>query len=121
MRLLRVHPQAIVFVDRGVCTFATKIRIAEKCGADAAVVVDRGVSDWPRSYIRFNVIMSDDGTGQDIRIPSVLIAKEDGQLILDTILAGGKTEPVLLEMEWSIPNQWPVVIDFWSDPGDSQG
>ncbi|PHJ21527.1 vacuolar sorting receptor, partial [Cystoisospora suis] len=110
---------AIVFLDRGVCTFATKIRLAEKCGADAAVVVDRGVSDWPRSYIRFNVIMSDDGTGHDIHIPSVLIAKDDGEAIVTTILEGGEKEPVLLEMEWRIPNQWPVVIDFWNDPGDS--
>ncbi|PFH34239.1 hypothetical protein BESB_073910 [Besnoitia besnoiti] len=111
----------IFFLDRGICTFATKVRIAQECGADAAVVVDRSVSGWTRSYIRFNVIMSDDGTGQDISIPSILIARNDGQSILDAVLAGGAAEPVILEMEWSMPNQWPVSVDFWTDPGELQG
>ncbi|KYK65560.1 PA domain protein [Toxoplasma gondii TgCatPRC2] len=112
--------KVIFFLDRGICTFATKVRIAQACGADAAVVVDRGVSGWSRSYIRFNVIMSDDGTGQDINIPSVLISRADGQLILDAIIAGAGDEPVLLEMEWNIPNRWPVAVEFWTDPGERQ-
>ena len=53
--------QVVLFVDRGVCTFAAKVEAAQSCGADAVVVVDHGTQDWTRGMIRHNIIMSDDG------------------------------------------------------------
>jgi len=62
----------IVVVARGNCSFVTKVRNAERAGASLLVVVDNNLEDVK------NVIMGDDGTGTGIRIPSMLIGKEEG-------------------------------------------
>jgi hypothetical protein len=53
--------------DRGGCTFVQKVRNMEDAGVAVAIIVDNkseGVDD---------IIMSDDGSGDGIRIPSLLI------------------------------------------------
>lgn len=56
----------VLFVDRGICTFAAKVEVAQSCGADAVVVVDQGAQGWTREMIRHNIIMSDDGKVSDM-------------------------------------------------------
>lgn len=63
-------------VDRGECSFVTKVRNIEKAGGSLAVIID----DSGVSNIR-EVIMSDDGTGAGIRIPSMIISKQDGEIL----------------------------------------
>ena len=69
-------------VDRGECSFVTKVRNIEKAGGSLAVIIndndDRSIKD---------IIMSDDGTGAGIRIPSMLISKKDGKLLKDFLLS----------------------------------
>ena len=48
------------------------MRNAERAGASLVVVVDNKAENIT------NVVMGDDGTGTGIRIPSMLIGKEDG-------------------------------------------
>ena len=67
----------ILLVDRGSCTFVTKVRNAERAGASLVVVIDNVYENIT------NVIMGDDGTGTGIRIPSMLIGKEDGAILRD--------------------------------------
>jgi minor extracellular serine protease Vpr len=67
----------IVITKRGNCSFVTKVRNAERAGASLLVVVDNNQEDIK------NVIMGDDGTGTGIRIPSMLIGKEHGQILID--------------------------------------
>ncbi|CDI79694.1 vacuolar sorting receptor protein, putative [Eimeria acervulina] len=117
-RFKRQRHVVVLFVDRGVCTFAAKVEAAQSCGADAVVVVDHGTQDWTRGMIRHNIIMSDDGKMREIHIPSVLIAQPEGDAIKEEILSG--QEPVLVELEWRMPAQWPVAVNFWADPGDAQ-
>jgi len=63
-------------VDRGNCTFVTKVRNIEKAGGSLAVIIDNsGTRDIK------NVVMSDDGTGTGIRIPSMLISQHDGEIL----------------------------------------
>jgi extracellular elastinolytic metalloproteinase len=59
-------------VDRGTCSFVTKVRNIEKAGGSLAVIIDNTNEDVK------NVIMSDDGTGTGIRIPAMLIGKKEG-------------------------------------------
>jgi len=66
-----------VLVDRGACSFVTKVRNAERAGASLVVVVDNRYEDVS------NVIMGDDGTGAGIRIPSMLIGKDSGAILKD--------------------------------------
>jgi len=68
-------------VDRGNCSFVTKVRNAERAGASLVVVVD------DREENITNVIMGDDGTGTGIRIPSMLIGKDSGKILKDFTVA----------------------------------
>lgn len=70
-------PTKILLVDRGECTFVTKVRNAERAGASLVVVIDNVFENIT------NVIMGDDGTGTGIRIPSMLIGKDDGAKLRD--------------------------------------
>lgn len=64
----------IYLVDRGNCHFVTKVRNVEKAGGSLAVIID----DSGTTDIR-QIVMSDDGTGTGIRIPAMLISRNDGQ------------------------------------------
>jgi hypothetical protein len=63
----------IALIDRGTCTFVTKVRNAQSVGA-VAVIIANNVSDTPFG-------MGDDGTGGDIVIPAVMIGLSDGNTI----------------------------------------
>lgn len=52
---------------RGSCSFVQKIRSMENIGIAVGIVVD------DKQEIIDNVLMSDDGTGGGIRIPSMII------------------------------------------------
>ena len=49
----------------------------ENSGVAVAIIIDSNEEDVD------NVILSDDGTGGGIRIPSMLIGKTDGKKLLD--------------------------------------
>ena len=70
-------PTKIIIAKRGECTFVNKVRNAERAGASLLVVVDSRVENVT------NVIMGDDGTGTGIRIPSMLIGKTDGEMLIE--------------------------------------
>lgn len=70
-------PTKIIIARRGQCTFVNKVRNAERSGASLLVVVDS------RAENVTNVIMGDDGTGTGIRIPSMLIGKTDGDMLIE--------------------------------------
>ena len=72
-----VFATKIVLVDRGECSFVTKVRNGERAGASLVVVIDDRFENVT------NVIMGDDGTGAGIRIPSMLIGKDSGQILKD--------------------------------------
>ena len=67
----------IFLVDRGHCTFVTKVRNVERAGGSLAVIIDDSFEDVSK------VIMSDDGTGTGIRIPAMLIGRKEGQILKD--------------------------------------
>lgn len=68
----------IFLVDRGECTFVTKVRNIERAGGSLAVIIDNN----QREDVS-NVIMSDDGTGTGLRIPAMLISYREGQILKD--------------------------------------
>jgi hypothetical protein len=98
----------IVMVDRGECTFVTKVRNVQEVGGKAVVIVDnRDETNLP--------FMADDGTGGSITIPSTLISKADG----DTIKAAYQDGTVIATMRWKVPNPDGVVEwSLWSSSYD---
>ena len=59
----------VLLIERGDCTFVTKVRNVEKAGANIALIGDNKLEN---SEV---FIMSDDGSGHSINIPSFLIDK----------------------------------------------
>lgn len=79
------HPTPIILVDRGQCTFVKKVRNIEHAGGRLGIVMDNSIDDIS------SVIMSDDGTGMGINIPSLLIGKSDGKILKDFLEENGGT------------------------------
>ena len=73
-------------VDRGNCTFVSKARYAELAGAKMLIVVDN------KDEVSESVIMIEDGHGNEIYIPTILIRREDGAKIKSAIEEGTKVE-----------------------------
>jgi hypothetical protein len=61
-----------MIADRGQCSFVQKVRNMEEAGVAVGIVIDETDEDID------SIVMSDDGTGAGIRIPSMLISKIDG-------------------------------------------
>ena len=73
----KTYKTPIMIADRGSCSFVTKVRNMQDLGAAVAIVVDNTDEDIEE------IVMSDDGTGAGIRIPSMLISKKDGAKLID--------------------------------------
>jgi extracellular elastinolytic metalloproteinase len=65
----------VILVDRGNCTFVTKVRNIEQLGVKMAIIGDSFKEDTE------NLIMADDGTGHSINIPSFIIRFTDSNKI----------------------------------------
>lgn len=97
----------IMLVDRGGCSFVTKVRNAERMGASLVVVIDNRLEDIS------DVIMGDDGTGTGIRVPSMLIGKEDGQRLKDFAMSS-EGDAGTLSAEFTMPNiEDKVHVELW--------
>jgi len=63
------HAGKIVVIDRGTCTFSTKIRNARDAGASGALVVNNAAGD--------PAAMGQDGTADQPATPAVMLARSD--------------------------------------------
>jgi hypothetical protein len=73
----------LIIADRGNCSFVTKVRNIERHGVKLAIIGDLKEEDSE------NLIMSDDGTGHSINIPSFIVRKKDAELI-KSVIQGSK-------------------------------
>lgn len=67
----------IAVINRGECTFVSKINLAQSAGAIAVIIINNA----PGSPIT----MGGDADGDLISIPSIMISQSDGNLILDKL------------------------------------
>ncbi len=86
----------IVMVDRGNCTFVTKSRNVQNLGGHIALIINNNDED-----VR-DIVMVDDGTGQDIWIQAVLISKRDGQIIKEFIKQNQDNKNMLAKLIVSV-------------------
>lgn len=96
----------------------TKARHAQFLRADALIVADSPSSNWTRADIP-HVILSDQGTGADVSIPTFLVTNTDGELLIDAALKARShaKQRVYGELQWSMPRRGVVDVDFWMDLG----
>jgi len=117
----------ILMVDRGACTFVQKVRNAQHSGAAAVIIADN-VCQCKHSKIctldkgteceQREPLMADDGSGNDITIPTMLMFKQDGDKIKAEL---NQNKPVRVEMSWSVPNpDNHVEYDLWSTVTDDK-
>lgn len=100
--------KVVLLIDRGECTFVTKVANAERAGALAVIVVDNCV-DCNNSPLPF---MADDLT-QEVRIPSILIHNDDGNTIKQAIASDNRVE---VSMTWKLSEEnGEVVWQIWAD------
>merc|ERR1719246_284492 len=80
----------ILMVDRGTCTFVTKVRNAQRNGAAGVIIADNSClcsateckSEPGVSCEQREPIMADDGSGRDISIPAFLMFKQDSDVLI---------------------------------------
>lgn len=96
--------------NRGNCTFVEKVRNIEEAGAGLAIIIDNKPEDINK------IVMSDDGSGAGLRIPSMLISYEDGQKLIDFMKESDqKTKDqisVIVEFKMTRPDN-RVEYDIW--------
>lgn len=71
----------IVLSTRGDCTFTKKSLNSQKQGAKLAIIADNQNFEDPGS-----IVMVDDGKGPQVKIPTILISHEVGEIITDFII-----------------------------------
>jgi hypothetical protein len=96
--------------ERGGCSFVKKVRNLEDIGVAVVIIVDESEEDIE------NIIMSDDGTGGGIRIPSMLIGKTDGKKLIEFVTKGTDQEleqvAIMAEFHMEKPDN-RVEYDIW--------
>ena len=80
----------IALIDRGVCTFAIKVKNAQDAGALAVVIADNTAGSPPPVL---------GGADPTITIPAVRITLSDGAAIKAQLLLGAVTSSLLLDLE----------------------
>ena len=131
----RADDMKIYVLDRGGCPFEKKVRLAQERGADAVIIVDfpcsrqkeiatnEGHPDTPCRDTEGiqRIVMADTSGARDIHIPSILIARAQGERLIGAITAGststGESQPtekqVVVMLLWDIPRADFVSVDFW--------
>ena len=92
----------IIIIKRGNCSFVSKARNAQSSGAGMLIIVNNDNENI------HNLIMSDDGTGNDINIPVAMISMKDGNNILDYLI-NNPYKKITCEVEF---NSFEEEIDF---------
>jgi len=112
-------------IDRGGCSFVTKVRNAQYTGAVAVAIADnkclcdRSATCTPNKDESCELrepLMADDGSSEDITIPSILLFKEDADLIKATLI---KNKVVRMDLSWPVPEPNNTVsYELWFTPTD---
>jgi len=106
-----------MMVERGECSFVSKTRNIARAGGKLAIVIDTHKENIT------DVIMSDDGTGMGIGIPSVLIGRKDGETLKHFMGSANVSEirQIVLNIEFKFPRQrsWSEV-EYWYSQENEQ-
>ena len=111
-------------VNRGGCTFVEKARNAQNENATAIIFADNKClcrsGDACVSHEvceEFEPVLDDDGTGDDIEIPSMILMKQDADALRDILMFGTM---IRVKLSWPAPKavDGPVEYSLWTTPDD---
>jgi hypothetical protein len=114
----------ILMINRGGCSFVEKVRNAQNENATAIIFADNKcrcrsgdacVSD--ETCEEFEPVLDDDGTGNDIEIPSMILMKQDAEVLRDMLMFGTM---IRVKLSWPAPKavDGPVEYSLWTTPDD---
>ncbi len=100
-------------LDRGNCSFVTKVRNVQQAGGHMALIVNNNPSEEVSE-----VIMADDGRGRDLTIPGILISSKQGEILKnfyrDNKLFPKILEKISLEVDFEMENRTNTVkLEFF--------
>ncbi|KAL0079300.1 hypothetical protein J3Q64DRAFT_1260987 [Phycomyces blakesleeanus] len=88
----------VALLQRGGCSFITKVRAMQISGAVAVVVGDPESSTWITMYAP--------GDTSDIKIPSVFVSKREYRAL---VYLTQRVNPLLVRLEWDGFISWPML------------
>jgi hypothetical protein len=110
--------QPIFFIaQRGECSFVQKIRNMEDAGVSVGIIIDTNNEEIEK------IIMSDDGTGDGIIIPAVIISQEQGDILMQHLrdLSDDEMRAVVFSATFSIAHpDNRVEYDIWYTSSDDR-
>jgi hypothetical protein len=109
------HP--IYLVKRGECSFVTKVRNIARAGGKLAIIIDTENESIDK------IVMSDDGTGAGIRIPSIMIGNNDGSKLVAYISMAEFEDLKDIELNIHFVNPHPqdvVDLEVWYTSADDR-
>ena len=95
----------VILIDRGNCNFVTKVRNVEKVGANVALIGNDHSMDTK------TFVMSDDGSGHTINIPSFMLQKQTADAFKQYLNNGHKVLVKILIETATSDNV--VTVDLW--------
>lgn len=110
----KVDASPIVMIDRGGCSFVTKVRNVERNGGHVALIINNSTEENISS-----IVMADNGKGMEVTIPGVIISKRDGDTIKEYMKQNldNKGKQPIFEVEFRMENKTNVVqYDLWYTP-----
>lgn len=103
----------VIIVRRGDCDFVVKVKTAQEKGAAAVIVVDQAAAGRTVQDI-MRIIPADNGWGNTVRVPSLLVTSGDGEQLIDAV--EGSLGDVVVELAWDLPKDNVVTMDYWFAP-----
>jgi hypothetical protein len=93
MSIISNTTSPIIMVDRGECSFVEKTRFIQEAGGQIALIVNH-VQDYDSIFS-----ITDDGTGEDIKITTILIPEVEGEILKEYIKKG---EELILNINYKL-------------------
>lgn len=97
-----------LIVDRGECSFVNKTRNAQNLGIDILIIADDRSEDTNDI-----IVLNDDGTGDDIIIPTVMISKEAGNALKSYLNDENNNEDVFFSINFELAEMNDIEIDIF--------
>lgn len=111
----------LALTQRGECAFVEKARRAQNAGAAALIIVDSAGSTWTRDDMNSVILTDEGGMGSSIRIPTLMLAHQEGQLLIQAVAMAATAMPpkqVIGQLQWALPQESKVSVDFWTESGN---
>lgn len=109
--LTEVDLYPIVLVKEGNCSFVQMTRNIQKAGGFMSIIISKDVETSEKIK---KLSIKDDGSANDIVIPTTVISKQDGKII-EEFIKGNTGQSIILEVQFNYRKSDKVSLDLYMD------